>query len=133
MKKIVLFGFVGAFVLFAGTGVYWLSRSYLTSHSSRSTSCELRGTHYQVNITSGGLDASNVIAKRCDTLIITNHDDILRLIAFGPHDQHQAYDGVGERALGRGQSLTITLNQTGSFTFHDHLHDRLIGSFAVTD
>jgi hypothetical protein len=74
---------------------------------------------------------ANTIAKRCQTLTITNHDTDQRLIAFGLHEKHVPYDGVTEQFLATGQSLTVTLVQTGSFRFHDHIHDEVQGTFSV--
>lgn len=68
----------------------------------------------------------------CDTLTFTNKDAIAREIAFGPHEHHVPYDGVAERVLNKNQSFTVTLNQTGNFRWHDHLHDEVEGTFAVT-
>lgn len=72
-------------------------------------------------------------AALCDTLTITNPDDRLRLLAFGPHEHHQPYDGVTEKVLDHGQSLTITLNQAGTYSFHDHLDDAAVGHFTVSE
>ena len=64
-------------------------------------------------------------------LTFKNIDPTTREIAFGPHAQHVPYDGVAERILSQGQSFTITLNQTGNFQWHDHVHDDLTGTFTV--
>lgn len=69
--------------------------------------------------------------KVCDTMKITNDDDVTRLMAFGVHDHHQAYDGVTDRILHKGESMTVTFDQVGSFHFHDHLHDEVEGYFTV--
>jgi hypothetical protein len=71
-------------------------------------------------------------ARQCDSLTITNLDDKERLVAFGKHDSHISYDGVSERVLGRGQSLTVSLGQAGTFLFHDHAQDSVKGTFTVT-
>lgn len=87
---------------------------------------------YHVTIQSGKAAPVNIAGHRCDTLTITNEDEVAREIAFGPHENHIPYDGVAERVLNKGQSLTVTLNQTGSFHWHDHLHDEVEGFFTVT-
>lgn len=73
----------------------------------------------------------NITAKRCDRLVIINNDDTNRLIAFGVHNNHVAYDGVEERLVSTGKSLQITLNQTGDFLFHDHFDESVKGTFSV--
>lgn len=71
-------------------------------------------------------------AKLCDKLTIANEDNQLRLVAFGVHEHHTPYDGITEELLAKGQSLTVTLNQAGTFLFHDHLEDQVNGTFTVT-
>lgn len=69
--------------------------------------------------------------RLCDTLTITNDDHVEREIAFGPHEDHVPYDGVAERLLGQGESLTITFDKPGAYHWHDHLHDDVQGNFIV--
>lgn len=88
---------------------------------------------YKVAIHDGKVSDDHVYAKRCDTLTITNEDSGAREIAFGLHEHHEPYNGVAERLLGHGQSLTVTLNQTGAFRWHDHIHDEVQGYFTVAD
>lgn len=90
------------------------------------------GQNYHVVITNGKASNDNLRAHMCDTLTFTNKDAIAREIAFGPHEHHVPYDGVAERVLNKNQSFTVTLNQTGNFRWHDHLHDEVEGTFAVT-
>jgi plastocyanin len=87
---------------------------------------------HSVMIMDGKVEPGTTTAKLCDTLTFTNMDNIAREIAFGPHENHVPYDGVAEKVLNKDQSFTITLNQTGSFHFHDHLHDEVQGYFTVT-
>ncbi len=89
-------------------------------------------TNHEVVIQNDKVIPSHIQAPLCDTLTITNYDDIGRLVAFGPHENHVAYDGVTERLVGRGQSVVVTLVQAGNFRFHDHLHDEVQGTFTVT-
>lgn len=70
-------------------------------------------------------------AKQCDRLTIVNRDDVLRLMAFGKHENHVSYDGVSERVLGKNQSLTVRLGSLGTYLFHDHDHDEVHGDFTV--
>ncbi|HSX28599.1 MAG TPA: hypothetical protein VLF60_04085 [Candidatus Saccharimonadales bacterium] len=98
-----------------------------------SLTCAKTGTAHQVTITHNVMQPARVLAKRCDTLTITNTDDVLREIAFGAHEHHEAYNNVSEQPLQYGQRFTITLNQTGDYTFHDHLHDEVTGEFTVAE
>lgn len=87
---------------------------------------------HTIMIMNGKTEPGSVTGKLCDSLTITNMDTVAREISFGPHEVHVPYDGVAERVLNAGQSFTITLNQTGSFHLHDHLHDEVEGYFTVT-
>ncbi len=86
-----------------------------------------------VTIQNSVVTPSHTAAFLCDTLTITNLDDITRAIAFGPHENHVAYDGVSERIVAFGQSLKVTLVQAGNFRFHDHIHDEVQGTFTVVN
>ena len=104
---------------------------------SRSTSAEntckgVASESHQVMIMDSKASPDHVTGKVCDTITITNMDNVAREIAFGPHEDHVAYDGVAEKVLNLGQKFTITLNKTGSYHYHDHLHDEVEGFFTVT-
>jgi len=105
----------------------------LASGRSAGSACSSnrKSTAYTVQIKDGKVSNDSVHAKLCDTLQLTNDDAVIREVAFGPHEHHVPYDGVAERVLGKGQSLTVTLNQAGSFHWHDHIHDEVEGFFAV--
>ena len=96
------------------------------------TICGTTHNEYIVAIHNDQLSINDIHAQLCDKLTIVNTDRTLRLIAFGEHDNHQPYDGITERVLSQGQSLSVTLNQAGSFTFHDHIHDDVKGTFTVS-
>ncbi len=100
-------------------------------HQSVSTTCSSTKNDYIVTIENSKLSIDDVHARLCDKLTIVNNDKTIRLIAFGAHDHHQPYDGIGEKALSQGQSLSVTLNQAGTFIFHDHIHDEVKGTFTV--
>jgi len=106
----------------------------LMGGQTASGTCHANGkvTAYRVVIRDGKVPSNHVQGKQCDTLTITNNDTLTREIAFGPHERHVAYDGVAERLLSKGQSLTVTLDKTGSFHWHDHLHDEVEGYFTVS-
>lgn len=94
--------------------------------------CTGAGTGHFVYIQDGNAEPASTSGKLCDTLTIINKDTKLRLIAFGPHDHHIAYDGVTEEALAENQSMSITLDKVGTYTFHDHVDDTSVGTFTVT-
>jgi hypothetical protein len=85
-----------------------------------------------VTIVQGKVSDRRIVGKLCDHITFINKDSILREIGFGPHDSHQPYDGIGEKVLNQDDVFTITLNKTGKFYWHDHLHDGVDGYFTVT-
>ena len=89
--------------------------------------------HYVVTIQNGKASNTSLQTVKCDTLTITNEDPTTREIAFGPHEKHVAYDGIAERVVGKGESVTVTMVKTGTFRWHDHLHDEIQGTFTVAD
>jgi plastocyanin len=112
-----------------------LASGYLTSVASAASSgpqkCPTVGANYRVAVKNNRMIPAHVEGRVCDTLTFTNADSTLRMIAFGPHDNHVPYDGVAEKVLSTNQSFTITLNQAGTYTFHDHIDDVATGSFTV--
>jgi hypothetical protein len=115
-------------------GVSKASSGYLAHGNSREDKgCYGAYTNHTVIIQNGAASPAHTMALRCDTLTITNKDDVGMLIAFGQHDDHVPYDGVEERGLSKNQSLTVNLISTGNYRFHDHIYDHVQGTFTVTD
>jgi plastocyanin len=135
MKKLLPIGIVltvvaAAGAVFVGVGAY--ASHYLTNQSAAAV-CQGQHTSHTVIIQNNSMQPQHTQAALCDTLTIVNRDDTVREIAFGIHNHHVSYDGIQEEPLKQGASLTITLNQLGTYLFHDHLHDEVTGGFTVTD
>jgi plastocyanin len=139
MKKLLApLGIIIAAIILGG-GVYLAVRhfsgNYLASDSATKVhpvvSCTGQHDSHTVTIKNNNMNPVDVQGALCDTLTITNADDITREMAFGPHEHHVAYDGVTEKTLTKDQSLTVTLDQAGTYLFHDHLHDELAGEVIV--
>jgi hypothetical protein len=131
-KKLKITGIIIIVLALVGLTVFAAIKftDHQTGHDQAAT-CPAGGTNHAVVIKHGAATPDHVTAPRCDRLTITNDDTISRLVAFGLHEHHTPYDGVTERLLTQGQSLTVTLDQTGNFRFHDHLHDEVQGTFSV--
>jgi plastocyanin len=102
-------------------------------HNSAPVACSAgtKPTIHYVTIKNDQAAPAQTNATLCDSLTITNLDNETREVAFGPHEDHVPYDGVAEKVLRHGQSFTVTLNQTGTYRFHDHFHDEVSGNFTV--
>lgn len=117
----------------AVAGSIVLARHVLGDSSSKAAvaDCKTTGAAHTITIANGTVSPQHTDAALCDTLTIISRDNRIRLMAFGVHDDHQPYDGVGEKTLEQGQGFTVTLDQAGTFTFHDHLEDSVEGTFTV--
>lgn len=122
-------------IVFLGGGAYAVLRvsdSQSLKTRSSAVKCDSPGAkQYIVSIQRNKVLPSHTNAALCGRLTIVNRDDRSRLIAFGVHDSHRPYDGVEERVLSKDQQMTVTLNQSGDFMFHDHFDDAVKGTFTV--
>jgi len=94
--------------------------------------CQAIGANHKVTIGDGIVNPLHTRASLCDTLTFISQDNTLHEITFGPHPRHDTYAGEDELPLRKGRGNTITLNQLGTYQFHDHLHPELSGEFAVS-
>lgn len=140
MKQVATWlGILGGSTLFLW-GVVYFSNSYLSAkkNAAHADAQIMRkcsggnGQGYIATIKDERVAPLRTEAKICDQLTIVNKDNHTRLIAFGQHDHHIAYDGTEEKLLAQNQSFTITLNQTGEYIFHDHDDDTVRGTFVVS-
>ncbi len=124
----------GAVALMAATifGAIWISHIESDKAASAFPKCVGRHAVHEVNIENNKMVPQHTDAKRCDTLVITNLDDTQRVIAFGLHEHHVAYDGVSERYLSYKGTFDVTLVQPGNFLFHDHDNADVKGTFTVS-
>lgn len=129
MKRLQTAGLIVGVMLVCAcvaVGVSGVARDYLAADQPR---CITR----EVFISNGRVDPSHVTGRLCDTLQIVNRDSVIRELAFGPHYHHLTYDGITEEVVGPGQGIVITMNKIGTYHFHDHLHEDIIGDFTVSN
>lgn len=86
---------------------------------------------HTVTIGNNRVTPADTRANLCDQLVIINNDNMARQITFGKDENDAAYNNIAERALAKGQSLSVTLNQSGDYRFYDHLHQEVRGTFEV--
>ena len=132
-RKNIFVAMVAVFTLVAAGGFVLSENLRDPANTPPKLDCLQAGQVHQAVIRGDKLLPQTLTAKKCDRLTITNRDAITREIGFGEHDHHTPYDGVSERILKKGESLTITLNKTGEFHYHDHFHDEVAGSFTVRE
>lgn len=93
--------------------------------------CQEQYTNHQVIIKDGQVSPLHTYANKCDTLTFINQDNAPREISFGAHPAHQTYAGESDIIARQGRGETITLSQSGTYLFHDHLHAQTAGYFTV--
>lgn len=105
-------------------GIYQLN-------GEKTGACHGQYENHKVTISEGRVSPIYTEAHLCDTLTFVNEDDKTREIAFGPHTRHDSYSGNTEVIVRKGRNKTITLNQLGTYIFHDHLDPAVTGNFSV--
>jgi len=138
MKKLMGAGIVVGLVV-TGMGLSaaanHFTENYLKNESKNSqatvSNCTQKGKNHLITLQDDQMLPKHSQARLCDTLTVVNKDSKVRLMAFGVHSRHIHYDGVSEKQLEKGQSFSVTLNQTGAYKIHDHLQDEVQGNFTV--
>jgi len=132
LKTCLITLFVAIVIIGAGLLAVMLSSRYLDQQfANEHDGCYPNQPNHTVIIQNDKATPDHIDAPKCDTLTITNLDNEERIIAFGPHEDHVAYDGIKEKSVSQNESVVVTLVQTGSFRFHDHIHDEVEGTFTV--
>jgi cytochrome o ubiquinol oxidase operon protein cyoD len=98
---------------------------------AKTGACQEVYANHQVIIKNGRVNPLNTEARLCDSLTFINEDNVVRDIAFGTHPQHLPYAGESDLTARKGRPKTITLNSSGIYLFHDHLHPQTTGRFTV--
>ena len=94
--------------------------------------CQEIHDNHKVTIKNGEVSPVHTQALLCDSLTFINEDDKIRDMTFGSHPSHENYGGESELTVRKEHPKTITLNQVGEYTFHDHLNPETEGDFKVT-
>jgi hypothetical protein len=123
---VIILGTAATYGSIVGVNAY-VDNQYAQLHQG----CSAHHTSHVVTVENSVVTPDHTVAAKCDTLTIKNLDNVDRMMAFGVHEMHTAYDGVEEHELMANQEFTVTLIQTGSFKFHDHMHDEVAGTFQV--
>lgn len=101
-------------------------------NGEKTGACQNLHVNHQVTIVDGRVSPVHIQARLCDTLTFINKDSQSREMTFGTHSEHSTYAGDSELAVRKGRNKTITLNELGTYQFHDHFDSSVAGSFTVT-
>jgi cytochrome o ubiquinol oxidase subunit IV len=95
--------------------------------------CQGVKASHKITIKNNQADPSHIIAHICDSLTFINEDDEAREITFGTHPEHGVYAGETELIVRKGRPKSVTLSETGTYRFHDHLQPDIAGVFTVAE
>jgi cytochrome o ubiquinol oxidase operon protein cyoD len=90
------------------------------------------GVVHMIELKNNAASPRHTEAKLCDTIIITNADNVARDIEFGVHEKHETYAGQMGQNLRPGRNMVLTLTELGTHKFHDHILDEISGDFTVS-
>lgn len=110
--------------LIGGEGIYQIG-------GEETGACHGQYTNHRVVIKNAKASPVFTEAYKCDTLTFINEDDEIREMTFGSHPAHGVYAGEKELIIKKDRSKTITLSETGTYRFHDHLDADIAGQFTV--
>lgn len=94
--------------------------------------CQVVKTNHIITIKDGKASPILTQANQCDTLVFMSEDAGTRTITFGQYPEHETYSGENDIAARKNYPGTITLNQIGTYTFHDLNDPNLTGIFTVS-
>lgn len=151
LYNVVFFAFtVGAIMVVVGGSIFIMNNLYASMAGpevakklaqdeaiyqiggEKTGACQTIGPNHKITITNGKVTPAHTDAALCDTITFINNDERTREIGFGSHPNHSGYAGQDDLLVTKGHSKTITLNEAGSYDFHDHLNPTVTGSFTVT-
>lgn len=95
--------------------------------------CAENKANHIVTINEASLSPVHIQAKRCDTLTLSNLDDDVYEVAFGPHPNDVSYGGEDHVLLEAGRSETITLNESAEVMVHIHGQPTMLLHLSVTE
>ena len=94
--------------------------------------CQGNSANHTMMISGAEVAPFTIEAKRCDTLTLKSGDGSDYMIMFGTYSDPVSYGGMDAVTLRGDRVKIITLNETGTFSFHDHTDPGITGSFTVT-
>lgn len=93
--------------------------------------CQGNNANHIVTISSTAITPLHTTAKRCDTITFKSDDSMSYMLMFGSDNTPSSYGGLDEISVRSSRSEIVMLNETGDFSFHDHMNPSLVGHFSV--
>lgn len=86
----------------------------------------------KVTITSSGFTPETITINVGDTVTWVNNDTTNHTVNSDNHPNHLLYPILNEAGLIKpSESSSVTFNEAGTFTYHDHLNAALVGKVVV--
>jgi len=89
------------------------------------------GQTVAVSIENFAFNPQTITIKAGTTVVWTNNDAALHLVASNPHPTHTDLPGLQSESLSTGQSYSFTFTQKGTWGYHCHLHPSMKGTIIV--
>jgi hypothetical protein len=105
---------------------------YGSTKDTKSTNCEPRGKEHSLTLHADDFSKNKLTMQKCDSVKITNYDNLDYRLAFGVHDRHVTYPGFQEQILRPTKSLRFEAVKAGTYLMHDHLRDQATIQFTIT-
>lgn len=88
---------------------------------------------WDVSILGMNFVQGSLTVKKGNSVKFTNKEDIPHQIASDPHPVHTNFTSLNSGILNKDGTFELTFNQTGTFTYHCHLHPNMKGTITVTE
>ncbi len=95
-------------------------------NGNKTGACQQLNTNHQIIILDGYAKPFTVTAKKCDSLTFINKDSASKNIKF-----NSTYAGETNLKIEKNKTETITLSETGTYSFYDTFNEATVGSFTV--
>lgn len=126
MNKILL-GIVG--VLVVAGGFFLLSRGSQKTNTVATPASTTQATASPsatqsantVTLTANGFSPTTITGKKGDTVSFVNKSGTVAQINSDSHPIHNLFPFLNLGRIADGQSLSVVIPQTGTFTYHNHL------------
>ncbi len=91
-------------------------------------------TTHEVIIKDGMFHPRELTAAVCDRIRFVNRESVPHEPAVGSHPAHTSYPGFdAESPLWENEIFEFTLNRPGTYSFHDHLNESMVGALVIQD
>ncbi len=88
-------------------------------------------TSYTVDLSNDDFSPKNLSIKKGETVTWVNMSDKKATVDSDPHPAHTKYPPLNLGAFAPGEKLSLTFNEVGTFTYHDHFNPKHTGTIIV--